>query len=219
MVVQPVARRVLPRRRGRFAPSIRRDHPGTPPATERGAPREPQRPRAQIVPRPGPDPDRLACALELPAWPVASASVTMEASDWDDLRRLEAHVSRPRPGPEQEDRRQLLRVLEALLLWTGARELGRLQLALIAATWLWFVPLWRPVWRGLGSVQDDLGAARALVATLLRRINSQAYLSIRLPFAPFVDVWERLGELEIRLLRERLTTIDQQLELLAFNID
>lgn len=220
MVVHSCARRVLPRRQISVVLGANRTGVGTSDAVRLGA----SDPMSEPAHAEDPDPvmrsgiGELAMLLDLPPWtPSAQDDPPLDPDELDDLRRLEADVTRLPSGAVDEDRAQLLRVLYALLHWTGVWNVGRSQLVLIAATLSWFVPLWRPVWRGPGSLPDDLGAARALVATLCRNFKRHDHPSIRLPFPPFRDVMARVGEPERRTLRERLTQIDEQLELLAFN--
>jgi len=218
MVVHWSARRVLPRREIVFVFGANPRGGGRPDSV-----RHRRRDRARgAAPSDEPEPamklERAGQArtLDLPPRDRSSrGDQPLDAEELDDLRRLEAHFARRREGQDREEHAQLERVSAALLLWTDVRNVGRAQLTLIAAILQYFVPLWRPIWRGPESMPDDLGAARALVATLRRELSRYHNPSIRLPFPPFRDVLARLSEPELGALRERLSLVDERLELLA----
>lgn len=112
---------------------------------------------------------------------------------------------------EEPAHSQLRRVLRELLRWTGAERRSDLANPLIVLALECFVPIARAPQGRDPQAHADLLALRALLASVLSRLDARGRLSATLPFAPHRDLGRALAPVTGRALRARLLWLDQRI--------
>jgi hypothetical protein len=140
-----------------------------------------------------------------------------EQREWqrDERRRFMDDMSVRFSG---EEGAQLRRVIRYLKRWKDERFSGEgyaapTGLSLTVAAYHWFRPH-----HGRSGNLDDLEATHALVQSMLsgfawhwRGLQSVQRLSLKFPYAPYDDVFERMTDQQMQEFRQRLQKLDEWL--------